>query len=224
MDAQILVKLVYVLVPMILSLSVHEWAHAWVAYRLGDPTAKEQGRLTLNPLSNMDLVGTLILPALLIISGGLFFGWAKPVPVDARRFHPGIHPRTGMLWTAAAGPLSNLLLALLMGGILALSANADWTAGAMGDFIQIMLFLNVILAVFNLLPVPPLDGSRVLAGILPKKSAAALERLERQPYFVPIAFFLIIVYVGDIIMWPVNMITMLILWVTGNPVGMLGLI
>jgi Zn-dependent protease len=222
MDAQILVKLVLVLVPMILSLSVHEWAHAWVAYRLGDPTAKEQGRLTLNPISHMDMVGTLILPALLIVSGGLFFGWAKPVPVDPRRFHPGVHPKTGMLLTAAAGPISNLILAVIMGVMLALTSSSGWATGAVAQFIGTMLFLNVILAVFNLLPVPPLDGSRVLAGLLPRKSAAAFEKLERQPYFIPIAFFLIIVYGGPIIVWPVKMIAMLILWVTGNPTELLG--
>jgi len=201
---------------MILSLSVHEWAHAWVAYKLGDPTAKEKGRLTLNPLKHIDPMGTLILPALLIVSGGLLFGWAKPVPVDGRRFHPGIHPKTGMLITAAAGPLSNVAIALFMGILLGMRTKLSLDHEAAVQFMGIMLELNVILAVFNLLPIPPLDGSRVLAGILPTHLAQKMLRLEATPMYGPIAFFVVIVFGGLFITLPATWLIQAILWLTGN--------
>ena len=199
---------------MILSLSVHEWAHAWVAYRLGDPTAKERGRLTLNPIKHVDMMGTIILPTMLILSGGLFFGWAKPVPVDGRRFHPGVHPKTGMLLTAAAGPLSNLAIALFMGILLGMRNQLGLNQEAMIQFMGIMLELNVILAVFNLLPIPPLDGGRVLAGILPTPWAIKMRELESKPFYAPIAFFVVIVFGGLLIGLPVTWLLEAILWLT----------
>ena len=163
------VDLVIYLVPMILSLSVHEYAHAWVAFRLGDDTAAREGRLTLNPMAHVDLFGTLLIPAINVLLGGFaLIGWAKPVPIRPLRFTRKISMRTGMVLSAVAGPLSNLLLAVLAIGIAALLVRiapgllfADRTTG-LAKLLQAMFFLNIGLGIFNMLPLPPLDGSRLL--------------------------------------------------------------
>jgi Zn-dependent protease len=147
------------LIPLLFSLSVHEWAHAWAALQLGDTTAKDQGRLTLNPLAHVDVVGTIALPLL-----GIPFGWAKPVPVEPTRFRPGVSMATGMLLTAAAGPASNVLLAALCAALLFLRVVPT---DALRSLLERGVVLNVALAVFNLLPIPPLDGSRVVDGLVP---------------------------------------------------------
>lgn len=155
---------VLVLVPVVLSLSVHEFAHAWCAFRLGDDTAARQGRLTLNPLEHLDPVG-LLLPLL-----GVPFGWAKPVPVDPSRMRAG-SLETGIVLTAAAGPISNLLLAigatLAMGGWARLDPGAPLAAGPLWQLLEWLVRVNLVLAVFNLIPVPPLDGSRIVDGLCP---------------------------------------------------------
>jgi Zn-dependent protease len=156
------------LVPLILSLSVHEWAHAWSALKLGDDTAAKAGRLTLDPTAHLDLVGTVLLPLL-----GIPFGWAKPVPVDPSRFRPDVHPRTGMMITAVAGPLSNLLLALVLLVVIAVAVVALPHGVVPLRLLETALALNVGLALFNLLPIPPLDGSRVVAGLLPEAAMPA---------------------------------------------------
>jgi Zn-dependent protease len=157
---------VMTLIPMLLSLTVHEWAHAWSAHRLGDDTAKMQGRLTLNPIAHIDPIGTLILPLLLIP-----FGWAKPVPVNPTRFRRGVNMSRGMMITAAAGPISNLVLAVLSAVGLGLVRRFGGASAADGiglsGLLFMMIVINVSLAIFNLLPIPPLDGSRVVEGLLP---------------------------------------------------------
>ena len=161
-------------VPLVLSLSVHEWAHARAAAALGDPTAEAKGRLTLDPLAHIDPVGTVVLPLL-----GVPFGWARPVPVDPNRFRSSTTMRLGMLWVALAGPASNAVLAALSLGVYALTVGATsrlglGIAGAAGY----MVILNALLAVFNLLPVFPLDGSRVVDGVLPDRFSGPWERLK----------------------------------------------
>ena len=161
-----------ILVPcLIIAIVFHEVAHGWMALMLGDPTAKEQRRLSLNPIRHVDPIGTLLVPGALALFGGPIFGWAKPVPVNARRLN---NPRYGMMAVAAAGPGTNLVLALL-GSVLfgvfagfafdAGEALPDWAVTAGGTFILI----NVFLALFNLLPIPPFDGSHILGGLLPRR-------------------------------------------------------
>jgi Zn-dependent protease len=159
------------LLVMVLSLSVHECAHAWVAHRLGDDTAERQGRLSLSPVTHVDPLGTLLIPALSIIVGGAFgfIGWARPVPVEPRRFRRSVSMRGGMAMVAAAGPLSNLVLALIALGLYGLCKRADvglWDAAGrqsgIAALLVMMFHVNVGLMVFNFLPIPPLDGSRLL--------------------------------------------------------------
>jgi Zn-dependent protease len=157
-----------ILIPLLLSLTVHEWAHAWSAHRLGDDTAKMQGRLTLNPIAHIDPIGTLILPLM-----GVPFGWAKPVPVNPTRFRRGIKMSTGMIVTAAAGPLANVVLAVLSAVALGLVARfaplSASVSGGLGvaNLLTTLLVINVTLAIFNMIPIPPLDGSRVVDGLVP---------------------------------------------------------
>lgn len=154
------------LVPLVLSLSVHEWAHAYSAFLLGDTTAARQGRLTLNPMAHIDPIGTILCPLI-----GIPFGWARPVPVNPVKFTRGISMRTGMMLTAAAGPLSNVVLAVTCTIVWGLAFRviptfALPTAG-FGLLMSIAIQMNVALALFNLLPIPPLDGSRVVDGLIP---------------------------------------------------------
>lgn len=157
------------LVVMVLSLSVHEYAHAWVAHRLGDDTAEREGRLSLSPVTHVDPIGTLLVPAVALYFGGFgFFGWARPVPVSPNRFTRRVSMRTGMALVAAAGPLSNFLLAavtLALYGVLdraGVSLHAGSHPTAVGTLLAQMFQLNVALMIFNFLPIPPLDGSRLL--------------------------------------------------------------
>lgn len=192
MDSSSLLNRLAYLPPMILSLSVHEWAHAYSAYRLGDDTAARQGRLTLDPMAHIDPIGTVLLPLM-----GVPFGWARPVPVNPARFRRDVSMRTGMAITAAAGPLSNLVLAILsavgLGLYLRFAPTAvvsDGASGAIATLLQLMLVMNVGLALFNLLPVPPLDGSRVMDRFVPYRARPLWEGVVRYAPFILMAIIL----------------------------------
>ncbi|MFA5087452.1 MAG: site-2 protease family protein [Candidatus Omnitrophota bacterium] len=169
-----------------LAVILHEFAHGWVAYKLGDPTAKRAGRLTLNPIKHIDPIGTILLPAFLIFlrSKGIntfVFGWAKPIPVNFMNLR---HPKGDMLLVGIAGPLINVLLALSFSFFLRMEFNR-----AVYDLIVFSIFVNLLLAIFNLIPIPPLDGSRLVMGLLPGRYAVLYSRLE--PYGIAIVAFLL---------------------------------
>ena len=173
-------------IPVVLALTVHEWAHARVALHLGDDTALRQGRLTLNPLAHLDPVGTILLPLL-----GVPFGWAKPVPVDPSRFRPDVTMGTGLVLTAAAGPVSNLILARLSGATLRLAGGVFALAlHPAAEFLLIRFtVINLAMAVFNLLPVPPLDGSRIVDGLIPFGWRGVWNRFSAFGVFILLAIF-----------------------------------
>ncbi|MFZ5477320.1 MAG: site-2 protease family protein [Myxococcota bacterium] len=188
-----LVERVVLFVPMLLSLAVHEWAHAWTAFRLGDDTAKHMGRMTLDPFAHVDPLGTIALPLL-----GIPVAWAKPVPVEPLRFRQDVSQRFGLLLVAAAGPLSNLVLALACAGALAVLAGT-----ALAGVLAQTVLLNVMLAAFNLLPVPPLDGSRVVDGVVPDALRPAWDQLQSTGYLGLAVVLVAPVLLGlDLFAWP----------------------
>ena len=162
-------KVAFFFVPFLFALCFHEWAHAFVAKRKGDDTAEMMGRLTLNPIAHIDLFGTVIFPLIVILGGfPIFFGWAKPVPVDTRNLS---NPKKDMFWIAFAGPLSNLFLAFTGAFLFAFNARFNphiSSAGAFNQLLNFFISINLFLAVFNLLPIHPLDGGKILARFLPE--------------------------------------------------------
>jgi Zn-dependent protease len=170
---------------LLASLTVHEAAHAWTADRLGDPTARLLGRVTLNPVAHVDFIGTVVFPLLAMVSNVPLIGWAKPVPVDLRNLQ---HPRRDYLFVAAAGPLSNLLFAAAAAVLWRVAVPEP--GGLPFAVLATVLLLNVLLAVFNMIPIPPLDGGNVLAGLLPEQLAIAFDRV--RPYGVLILYALML--------------------------------
>ncbi len=193
--------------PVLVAIIFHEVAHGWVAFRLGDSTAARMGRLTLNPISHIDPFGTVLLPLLLIVVGAPFlFGYAKPVPVN---FYNLNHPKRDMIWVAGAGPVTNILLAVASVYILKFVDLAGSSLLTLPAFVltplalmaQSSININVMLAAFNLLPVPPLDGGRVLVGLLPEPYSSTVARIE--PYGFLIIVLLLMTHTLDIFIGPV---------------------
>jgi len=199
--------------PVLFAVTFHEAAHGWVAWRLGDDTAKQLGRVTFNPFKHIDPFGTVILPALLLLGSGgrMMFGFAKPVPVNFARLR---QPRRDMVLVAAAGPASNLLIAVL-------AASALHTVGMLdGDFrdwvtqnLVNAVWINVLLCVFNMLPLPPLDGGRVAVGLLPPHLGIRLARLERAGIVIILAAIFFVPFVTERLGMPVNIFW----WLVGAP-------
>jgi Zn-dependent protease len=180
-------------IPVLFAITVHEVAHGWVANKLGDGTARMLGRLTLNPIKHIDPFGTILLPLMLILlSSPILFGAAKPVPVDVRNFK---NPRRDMAIVAIAGPLANVFMAIFWVGFLYFTV-ATITDTAIATGLKSMaaagILINMILFVFNLIPIPPLDGGRVLAGLVPEKTARLLDKIEPYGFFIVLGlgFFL----------------------------------
>ena len=189
-----LTQLLLQLVVLIASLSVHEAAHAWAANRLGDPTARQLGRLSLNPAVHIDPIGTLLFPVIAMLTNVPLIGWAKPVPVDTRHLK---HPKRDFALIAAAGPISNLIMAVIAAVIFAIlptPAPGDIAGrvvmNAPREIFLWFTYLNVLLAVFNMVPVPPLDGGNVLLGVLPQAGARLIEQL--RPYGILILYALML--------------------------------
>lgn len=212
---QFLYTLSYVLLPLASAIVLHEYAHGWVANYFGDSTAKSLGRLTLNPLPHIDPVGSILVPLSLIFlfPGGFLFGWAKPVPIDPRKLY---NPKRDMAFVAAAGPAMNFVLAMISAGLLYLflaidpSLQHNWPpqpgVEPRRDFLGMLLVpltamalfsvvINTLLFAFNLLPIPPLDGSRIMTSVLPLRPAIALSRLEPYGMLIILGLFMVDPYV-----------------------------
>jgi Zn-dependent protease len=177
MDLELLNNIVLLVIPVIVAITFHEAAHGYVALHFGDSTAKDEGRVTLNPLKHIDPFGTVLLPAVLYFTAGFLFGYAKPVPV---KFGNLRNPRWDMIWVAIAGPAMNITLAVISAILLRIALTQGQTSES--PFVQVLMssvYLNAILAVFNMLPLPPLDGSKVLAPFLPIQLARPYLALER---------------------------------------------
>ncbi len=178
---------------LLFSIIIHEVSHGFIAYKLGDPTAKYADRLNLNPIVHIDIVGTIIVPLLLILSqSNILFGWAKPVPINPYNFK---NPRKDMMWVGLSGPVSNIIIAMFL-SILKIAVPFTGIRTVLND----VAFINIVLAVINLIPIPPLDGSRVLNGVLPRQISYKYMKLE--PYGIFLVFIFIFT-IGRYIIWPI---------------------
>ncbi|MDD2768854.1 MAG: site-2 protease family protein [Methylococcus sp.] len=214
-DLSLIQRISIWVLPVLFAITLHEVAHGWVANKLGDNTAKSLGRLSLNPLRHIDPVGTILVPGLLLALGGFIFGWAKPVPVDWGRLR---HPRRDVALVAAAGPAINLAMALVWAVLLRLALempeNLEYAALPLGLMGKAGIAINTVLMVLNLLPIPPLDGSRIVSSLLPLKAAIQYSRIEPYGFWI----LLILIYtdiLGRILVGPLMVVQHLIYALVG---------
>jgi Zn-dependent protease len=201
--------------PVIFAITVHEFAHGWVASKFGDQSAKMLGRLTLNPIKHIDPIGTILVPIVLLIFTGFVFGWAKPVPVNANSFKS---PRTDMAWVAIAGPISNFLMAFVWAVVLKIGLVLQATTPEVGLFLiysgVIGVSINLILGILNLLPIPPLDGSHIASAFLSKRLAWQFNRIAPYGFFILIGLMLL-GWLTPLIMVPFEMAKGLLFAIVG---------
>jgi Zn-dependent protease len=200
--AQVIRLLSVAIIPVLFGIALHEAAHGWTAARFGDRTAELLGRVTANPLKHIDPIGTVLVPLVLAFTTGTPFGWAKPVPVNARNLRD---PKRHMIFVAAAGPLANILMGVAWAVVFAIAYYAGSGWGGVRQFLLSMgkfgIQFNALLAVFNLLPIPPLDGGRVLRGLVPESLGRYLDRVE--PWGLILVMGLLVVGVLGQLVWPV---------------------
>jgi len=209
-------------IPVLIAVTFHEAAHGWVAWRLGDDTAKMLGRVTFNPIKHIDLFGTILLPVMLLFasSGRIMFGFAKPVPVNFNRLN---YPRRDMILVAIAGPAANLLLAFMAAALFHTLPLISELSGDVAEWVlhnlRNALWINLLLCVFNMLPIPPLDGGRVLIGLLPASMARPLARLEPAGFIIILGAVFLLPFIGDKLGMKLNVFW----WLVGAPASQLQL-
>lgn len=186
MELTIVQKIAVSAIPLIFAITLHEVAHGWVALWCGDHTAKFAGRLSLNPIQHIDIMGTIVVPLLMLVTAGFMFGWAKPVPIDARNMK---NPRRDVALVALAGPFSNMLMAIFWGAVLwqafiMMDGGNMWLGKPLVYMGQMGIMVNIVLAALNLLPLPPLDGGRVLVALLPPRLGYQVSLLEPYGFII----------------------------------------
>jgi len=215
MDASTIQKITIWILPVLLAVSLHEAAHAWMANRKGDSTAKLLGRLTFNPLKHIDPIGTILVPTLMIVFTGFAFGWAKPVPIDVRNLK---NPQKDMMWVALAGPASNFIMAIMWAVFLNISVLFVDSSSSISLFFLLMpvagITINVILGVLNLLPIPPLDGGRIMSGLLSPRASMQYSKIEPYGFFIIIALMLTGL-LSNIIFPVINLVLMVLSAISG---------
>jgi len=201
LEFSLIQKILISVIPVIFAITAHEVAHGWMAMKLGDRTAQMMGRLTLNPIKHIDPLGTIIIPGLLLMMGGFIFGWAKPVPVTFQNLH---HPKADMAWVAIAGPLANLFMAIIWATITKIGIMLYLADIAIGEPMLYMgvvgVLANAMLMILNLLPLPPLDGGRILVSLLPGPLSWKVSRIEPYGFYILLA----LIYFGvlSLVLWP----------------------
>jgi Zn-dependent protease len=214
-DLSLIQKISIWALPVIFAITVHEVAHGWVALKFGDRTSQMIGRLTLNPIKHIDPIGTILVPGLLLAIGGFVFGWAKPIPVNPKNFK---NPRHDMAWVAIAGPVSNIIMAIIWAVIAKLGYMIMPSYEGVGQFMVYSgmagITINLVLAVLNMIPIPPLDGSRIAAAFLPKTLHYYYMRIEPYGFFI-ILGLMVAGILGMLITAPFRVLQSLILQLVG---------